>query len=594
MPALPIASTPLNGALFALWLAAIVASLAGGWATAWWLHHRTPVNGRHVIAAAACIATAGAVLSVTGKLGAMLGLPLVAAGVLGGRAAFGFRRRALGAGGELRQHELNRTSARAWLSERRDGRSVATKIGPGGELQTEREIRGPHIALDAAGELKVATGPGRHVCVCGQTGSGKTRTVEALLAHRIRSGAGAVVIDPKPDDELAEFLAGAAKAVGRPFYLIDPRHPDGVPYQPLADKDASTAADVAASGYDFTEPHYLVSMQLHLDVVAKVIEAHTGSVTLPLLAELSGDTGEARIQQWATGTALELATERHYAELTANRVRREAVAAAVTRMRGIANRGWQGAWQTDENGRAMSLLDALRERAIVLFRPVAALGDREAEIVTAMILADLAVCATRLHHELDDWVAFVDEVSAVLGGRGMEALISLYQRARSGGGQLIVATQSIADFEAFTENPSFTDSLAENFSTIVAHTQVSQSSREWLAMHCGTRELWQSTDRTVGHGMQTEGSGSARRAAEFLLHPDELHQLGVGEAVVYTPPALPARGRVQLIPRPPQGPLSGRTGAALRAFATPPADYPTGEDLQQAVPPAPTTELGFR
>lgn len=591
MPVLLTATSTLNGVLLALWLAALTASLAGGWGAAWWLHHRTPVCGRHVIAASLLLATIGLALAITGTAGAMLGLPLVCAGVLGARAAFGFRRRALGAGGELRQHELNRIGLRSWLGDRRpDG----VRIGPGGELQSDRQVRGPHITLDTEGQLKVATGPGRHVCVCGQTGSGKTRTVEALLAHRIRAGAGAVVIDPKPDDELAEFLAGAAQAVGRPFYIVDPRHPDGVPYQPLADKDASTAADVAASGYDFTEPHYLVSMQLHLDVVARVIEEHTGSVTLPLLAELSGDTGEARIQQWAAGTPLEGSTERHYAELTANRVRREAVAAAVTRMRGIANRGWQNAWQTDQEGRALSLLDALRERAIVLFRPVAALGDREAEIVTAMVLADLAVCATRLDRDLDEWVAFVDEVSAVLGGRGMEALISLYQRARSGGGQLIVATQSIADFESFTENPSFTDSLAENFSTIIAHTQISQSSREWLAMHCGTRELWQSTDRTVGHGLQTEGSGSARRAAEFLLHPDELHQLGVGEAIVYTPPALPARGRVQLIPRPPRGPLSGRAGAALRAFAAPAQSAPAPGPITEPALPVPTTELGFR
>jgi len=581
----------LPAALLGVWLLALAATMAAGWLGAWWVHHRTTVSSRQTMTLGAAAAMLGAVVSILWEHGALVGLPLIAGGTLCLRATFGFRRRALGAGGELRQHELARIPLHAWI--RAPRHTGTATIGPGGELRKPRQVRGTVIALDTAGELKVASGPGRHVCVCGQTGSGKTRTVESLLAHRIRAGAGCVVIDPKPDEDLADFLAGAAQAVGRPFYLIDPRHPDGVPYQPLADKDPSTAADVAASGYDFTEPHYLVSMQLHLDVVARVIDQHTGSVTLPLLAELSGDTGETRIEQWAQGTALEQSTARHYAELTANRVRREAVAAAVTRMRGIANRGWQPSWQPDAAGRALSLHDAIRERAIVLFRPIAALGDREAEIVTAMILSDLAVCATQLNHQEDDWVAFIDEVSAVLAGRGMEALISLYQRARSGGGQLIVATQSIADFESFTENASFTDSLAENFSTIIAHTQVSQSSREWLAMHCGTRELWQSTDRTVGHGLQTEGSGSSRRAAEFVLHPDELHQLGVGEAYVYTPPAAPIRGRVQLIPRPPAAPLKNQGGLALRTFTAPqPSLQLVGaEALGDAQ--IPTTDLGF-
>ena len=67
-------------------------------------------------------------------------------------------------------------------------------------------------------------------------------------------------------------------------------------------------------------------------------------------------------------------------------------------------------------------------------------------------------------------------------------------------------------------------------------------SREWVAKLLGTRELWQSTDRTGGGGRYAEGTGSRRRVREFLVRPDRLKNLGVGEAYVWTaagpPPEL--------------------------------------------------------
>lgn len=582
--------------------AAIPVAVAVGWGAGWWSHHRTDLSTWSVISVASSVAAcAFAVAAATNGVLAVAMLPVLAGAAMAAKTTWTLRRRALGAGGQLRQYELERRSLRRWLTA--PTTQATAQIKTGGELVYRREITVPTIALDNKGTLKVASGPGRHIFACGRTGSGKTRTIERLLAHRLRAGAGIVVIDPKPDPGLHDFLRAAAAAVGRPFYLIDPSHPDAVPYNPLADKEPSTAADVAAAGYEFSEPHYLTAMQLHLDVCARVIDAHHGHVTLPLLAQVSGDTGEQRLRHWAHGTPLDEDVSSHFDELTASRARREAVAAAVIRMRGVANRRWAPSWHPDDQGRTLSLRDAVRERAVILLRPISALGHTEAQIVSAMILADLAACCTQLDQERDDWVCFVDELSAVLGTRGMEGLIALYQRARSAGGQMIVATQSTADLAAFTDNDRFTDSLAENWSTLIAHTQVTQTSREWISMLCGTREVWQSTDRTVGHGVSTEGSGSARRAAEFMVHPDELHQLTVGEVVVYTPPAAPTRGHVDLIAPAPARPAAP-TGQALRTPPTPeppvqarkPAlvTEPTPISSRAGRPVALTTDLGQR
>ena len=61
----------------------------------------------------------------------------------------------------------------------------------------------------------------------------------------------------------------------------------------------------------------------------------------------------------------------------------------------------------------------------------------------------------------------------------------------------------------------------------------------------GTRELWQSTNQTDGHGSQHSGRGSARRVREFRIGSDIFATLGRGEAVIYTPLAgEPARAQI--------------------------------------------------
>ena len=122
--------------------------------------------------------------------------------------------------------------------------------------------------------------------------------------------------------------------------------------------------------------------------------------------------------------------------------------------------------------------------------------------------------------------------------------VSILQRGRSHGGQVIVITQSVADIDALTGQPGLLASLTDNFSGVVAHRQTSPESRDWLAKLMGTRALWQTTSQT-GTGNMHTGRGSARRVREFRISSDTFGGLGRGEAVIYTPIAGdPARARI--------------------------------------------------
>ena len=169
----------------------------------------------------------------------------------------------------------------------------------------------------------------------------------------------------------------------------------------------------------------------------------------------------------------------------------------------------------------MRLVDALCERAVVMWRTHADTMPDEAAALSVLALADLHDAAERASAP---WTLLLDEFGAVIkmaAARG----VAILQRGRSHHGQVVVITQSAADVEALTRQPGLLASLTDNFTGVVAHRQTSPESRDWLAKLMGTRALWQSTNQTASHGSQHSGRGSARRVREFRIGADTFSEL---------------------------------------------------------------------
>lgn len=217
---------------------------------------------------------------------------------------------------------------------------------------------------------------------------------------------------------------------------------------------------------------------------------------------------------------------------------------------------------------AVTLPAAMAAGAVVLFKTHVEDIKEEAETITTLALADIAAAALTLPPGVE-WALLIDEFGSVLQGRAAERAVALMQRARSSHGQVAVSTQSVADIAAATGNEQLLASLADNFTGFVLHRQTSPESRDWLAMLLGTREVWQSTDRTGGGGARTDGSGSRRRAAEFIVRPDDFKQLQAGEAVVWTTLG-PAPEQILVAPGPTlaQGDVSARSAYRATGITT--------------------------
>jgi hypothetical protein len=476
---------------------------------------------------------------------------LASAGVVAAALARRHRLAALGAGGELREFERSRRMAwtalrfpdRADRAERR-ARGERTHIASQGELVRERAWPPgePFVPMTGDGRGRIPCREGRHLLIVGATGSGKTVSARRWLLSRILGdGVAVLATDPKGDRGLERDLRDAARLVGRPLVVFDPRDPGTARWNPLWSEDTGAVVSrlVAPIGAGEGNARYYADLlQIHLGTVAAGLRAARlwpANVALLLDAAQIGRFDRLyRLVRDRAGDGSEAAARlrEHRAVLAGPEGRRD-LTGGIVRLRVVAGETWRTVLTPHPERGAVTLPAAMRAGAVVLVRTwVDDLPD-EARAITTLFLADAAAAALALS-EGTEWAALIDEFGGVLSTGAGERALALMQRARSAGGQVAVTTQSVIDFAAATGNPALLDALADNFAGGIFHLQSSPESRDWLARLIGTREVWQFTDRTTRGGAGTDGAGSRRRVREFLVRPDELRTLARGEAYIWS------------------------------------------------------------
>jgi TraM recognition site of TraD and TraG len=384
---------------------------------------------------------------------------------------------------------------------------------------------------------------GRHIFTAGATGSGKTTSaLRAAAARVVKDHAALFFVDQKGDPPAEAFLRQLAAAAGVPFILFDPRAPDSDHWQPLwGQRPAEVVARVLA-GIQSSEPYYADVLRLHVGIVAGVLHvAEYWPPSFPLLVEASQLGAFERVVALAephhdTHPDLWRRVENH-ARFVASREGEKALGGGLVRLDLVIGEAWRHVLTprhieaTDELV-GVSLTQAIRERAVVLWRTHVDQMPDEAKTVTAVILNDIHASAVQAQSNGPAlWTCVLDEFGAVVATAADQAL-ALLQRGRTHEGQVLVITQSVADIEALTGQAGLLASMADNFAAFIVHRQSAPESRDWLAKLMGTSALWQSTDQTSAYA--ATGAGSRRRVREFRVSSDTFAELRVGEGVVHT------------------------------------------------------------
>jgi hypothetical protein len=530
----------LHPSVVLLDLALVIALGALGLLGAWLLRRRTTLSVKNLYLAAGLTGLALVVSVAVRAWSAVLVLAPIAAPALAG-ASSGRRWRLadLGAGEELRQHELSRRWMWQPAPERRPGerRYIASQ----GVHERPWPDDVEYVPMTGQGDrgARLPLGEGQHVFQCGGTGTGKTTTARRLLAARtLAHGASALLIDQKGDPEDEQQLRRIAAAGGRPFVLFDPRDPETDRWQPLWGAPADVAAR-AVEPIKKSEPYYADVLRQHLNLIVEVLHAaDRWPPSFPLLVDAARSNRYETICDLAAGLghehrALQRRVEEH-AEWVSSREGKKDLAGGLVRLELVMGAAWREVLTPrltpDGATVAVGLVEAIKAGAVVMWRTYADDMPDEAAAITVLALADLHAAAG---HASAPWTLMLDEFGAVIhmaAARG----VAILQRARSHHGQVIVITQSAADIEALSQQPGLLPSLSDNFSAFVAHRQTAPETRDWLAKLMGTRAIWQSTDQAPGLTAMPTGSGSRRRVREFRIGSDVFATLRRGEAVIYT------------------------------------------------------------
>jgi conjugal transfer pilus assembly protein TraD len=382
--------------------------------------------------------------------------------------------------------------------------------------------------------LRIAFGGEKasHLLAIGETGLGKTQTL-VLLTRNALAGSGGrgglIYIDPKGDPAVLEALQCYADAVGRRF--IELSLTAATTYNALARGGATEVSDKVLAGEAWSEMYYLRLAQWFVQLVVQALQDASVTVTLRSLVDHL-DAG--RLLALAR-TLPDDKADQLLAELDTMSERQwEALDGTRKRLAVIANGAFGRLLEPSASSDMLDLFDALRNGDVVVVRLAADQFPLAAEMVATSILIDLmGIAAQAQDGSLPPSVVMVDEASAV----PTHIIVRLFERARGAGMSIVLATQHLADLNAADVKAGVAPGtvlrqIVSNVATIIVHRVGEPDAAEYLAGIAGTESSREIT-RQLGPSLrETTGMGSVRQGRSYIVHPDVIKRLGVGEAVV--------------------------------------------------------------
>lgn len=371
-----------------------------------------------------------------------------------------------------------------------------------------------------------------HTLILGTTGSGKTNLSCMIMENAISRVKPILYLDGKGDRVLVDKIASYAKKAGRPCYVIGTH--TNTTYHPFVTGGFSAKAERLALLLDSD----LASDPAVLNYLAFMFSVFEWLGMQPNLGEIT-----AYIQ---LGTLKKLLQEQKPVSLGGSLtplnqpgeeplIRQETLEGIRTYLQGLVHSQighiFRSSGQPQQsilppNPHHLQIPQAIQQKAVICFSLPSLDMPAIMSKLMQLILSDLkAFAAQQLQKTVkENFFVIIDELGPLTG----QSLIALLNQSRAAGFNMVVTAQSLSDIAR--SQPEYREYLLNqmiaNCNNYIIQRQNNPDDARMLVEMIGTKEQYQQTwlDRQDG----------IRRVRDYIVQPDEIKRLKLGEAVMVT------------------------------------------------------------
>ena len=371
-----------------------------------------------------------------------------------------------------------------------------------------------------------------HSFLPGASGSGKTTTIERIADGAMASGWGLVVIDCKGGG-LRHATERLAALHGLPFVLVDPQDSATVGYNPCTGTPSDIANKLIGS-FTFGEAGEIYKQigMAALPVIVRGLVASKTPVTLMSIAAaceqnnlrlLARKVEDAAEGEGASEQAQLLADELSNLIGDSDPTAKSGIGSLRYRLSAIVNGGFQPLLS------APKVLDwdtVLSTPCVTYISLPVTAASEDVELMGRVLLQDIKqACSRRLRlvgagHPVQPVLVAIDEFAGLKEAR---QIIDLLLQSRQAEMALLLATQVLP------QDPDLHKAVLQA-GLLVVHRLEAQDAEE-LAAQFGTKSAWKVTQQ-IDWETGTSQKGSVRDVEEYVVHPNLLRRLPVGQAAV--------------------------------------------------------------
>ncbi len=357
-----------------------------------------------------------------------------------------------------------------------------------------------------------------HTLAIGTTGSGKTTGIANIIESAILRKHPVIIVDGKGDLNLADKVEEFAGKHNVPCYVFSMLG-SSVKYNPLATGGITLKKDRIIALRQWTEEHYKKIAEGYLQTVFQILNACKIQTDLHQLSQYLDPIKLAMLAQPLKDESLMSAVR----ELSS---RQSDISSLKAEIENLA-KSEIGHLFDSSNGRVLTLEKALEENAVVFFclQPLA--FPSYAECLGKLIINDIKhLASSQLAKKTKSKIYTIFDEFSVFAG---EQIINLINQGRSAGIHAVLSTQSLADI-ARSGGDALVGQVLNNCNNYLIQRQNNPDDAETLASIIGTYDDFEVTSQISAE--QVSGlTGSVKAVKQFLVHPDEIKRLGLGEAI---------------------------------------------------------------